>query len=133
MTTLSDIDLAIKASQVRKPLEEAPAVKIGLIVTALGFVALMVFLPLLIVFIEALREGVDVYLQAIIEPDAQAAIKLTLMTAAIAVPLNLIFGLSASWAIAKHDFRGKHLLITFIDLPFPQSPDYRGHDYARGE
>ncbi len=130
MTTLSDIDLAIKASQVRKPLEEAPAVKIGLIVTALGFVALMVFLPLLIVFIEALREGVDVYLQAIIEPDAQAAIKLTLMTAAIAVPLNLIFGLSASWAIAKHDFRGKHLLITFIDLPFSVSPIISGLIYV---
>jgi sulfate transport system permease protein len=127
---MTDLDFAIKASQARKPLEESRGVKILLITTALAFITLMVFLPLLIVFIQALREGLDVYYQAIVEPDALSAIKLTLITAAIAVPLNLLFGLAASWAIAKHHFRGKHLLITFIDLPFSVSPIISGLIYV---
>lgn len=112
------------------PLAESKGVRLGLIACALFFIGIMIFLPLLVVFIEALRQGLGAYIAAIHEPDALAAIKLTLLTAAIAVPLNLFFGLAASWAIAKHDFRGKHLLITFIDLPFSVSPVISGLIYV---
>ncbi len=77
-------------------------------------------------FVEALKKGVDVYLAAISEPDAVSAIKLTLLAAAISVPLNLVFGIAAAWSIAKFDFRGKNLLLTFIDLPFSVSPVIAG-------
>lgn len=123
-------DFAIGANQPEKPLSESRPVRIALISAALGFIAVMIILPLLVVFAEALRQGLGAYIAAINEPDAQAAIRLTLLTAAIAVPLNLIFGLCASWAIAKHDFRGKHLLITFIDLPFSVSPIISGLIYV---
>ena len=97
---------------------------------ALAFLTLFLFIPLISVFYEALKKGVDVYLAAITEPDAVAAIKLTLTAAAIAVPLNLIFGLAAAWAIAKFEFRGKNLLITLIDLPFSVSPVVSGLIYV---
>jgi len=97
-----------------------------LIGVALAFLALFLFIPLVAVFAEALKKGLDVYLAAITEPDAVAAIRLTLVAAAISVPLNLVFGIAAAWAIAKFDFRGKNLLLTFIDLPFSVSPVIAG-------
>ena len=87
-------------------------------------------MPLAVVFIEALRKGWQVYLAAIVEPDALAAIKLTLLAAAIAVPLNTVFGVAAAWAIAKFEFRGKNVLITLIDLPFSVSPVISGLIYV---
>jgi len=97
-----------------------------LIGVALAFLAVFLFVPLIAVFVEALKKGVDVYLAAISEPDAVSAIKLTLLAAAISVPLNLVFGIAAAWSIAKFDFRGKNLLLTFIDLPFSVSPVIAG-------
>ncbi|KAA0676478.1 sulfate ABC transporter permease subunit CysW [Roseomonas genomospecies 6] len=101
-----------------------------LIAAALGFLLLFLVLPLVAVFVEALRNGVDAYWEALVEPDAVAAIKLTLIVAAIAVPMNLVFGVAASWCIAKFDFRGKDLLITLIDLPFSVSPVISGLIYV---
>lgn len=93
---------------------------------ALLFVSSFLLLPLIAVFIEAFRKGVQVYLAAFTEPDALSAIKLTLFTALCAVPANVIFGIAASWCIAKFEFRGKSLLITLIDLPFAVSPVISG-------
>jgi sulfate transport system permease protein len=101
-----------------------------LIGIALAFIALMLVLPLVAVFTEALSKGIGAYLAAIVEPDARSAIRLTLLVAAIAVPLNLVFGLAAAWAIAKFEFRGKSLLITLIDLPFSVSPVISGLIYV---
>lgn len=101
-----------------------------LIGTALAFLTLFLFVPLAFVFQQALRKGLDVYLAAIADPDAIAAIQLTLLVAAIAVPANLAFGIAASWAIAKFDFQGKSLLITLIDLPFSVSPVISGLIYV---
>lgn len=100
------------------------------LVTSLSFFALFLILPLLAVFAEALRKGWQVYLAALTEPDAVSAIKLTLLVAAIAVPLNLVFGVAAAWAITKFEFRGKQLLITLIDLPFSVSPVIAGLIYV---
>ncbi len=97
-----------------------------LIAIALAFLALFIALPLVIVFTEALRQGWAAYVRALTEPVALAAIRLTLLTAAIVVPLNLAFGIVAAWAITKFDFRGKSLLITLIDLPFSVSPVISG-------
>jgi sulfate transport system permease protein len=97
---------------------------------ALAFLTLFLFIPLVSVFYEALKKGWDVYLAAITDPDAVSAIQLTLTAAAIAVPLNVIFGLAAAWAIAKFEFRGKSLLITLIDLPFSVSPVVSGLIYV---
>jgi sulfate/thiosulfate transport system permease protein len=97
-----------------------------LIAVALAFLAVFLFVPLVAVFVEALKKGVAVYLAALAEPDALAAIRLTLIAAAISVPLNLVFGVAAAWSIAKFDFRGKNLLLTFIDLPFSVSPVIAG-------
>lgn len=105
-------------------------VRIILIVLALSFSALFLLMPLLAVFAEAFRKGWEAYLMAIIEPDALSAIRLTLLTAAIAVPLNLVFGIAASWTIAKFEFRGKSLLLTLIDLPFSVSPVISGLIYV---
>jgi sulfate transport system permease protein len=101
-------------------------VRVLLIVTALGFLGLFLVLPLVTVFIEALAKGADVYLEAIREPSALAAIRLTLLVVAISVPANTIFGVAAAWAITKFDFRGKSLLITAIDLPLAVSPVVSG-------
>jgi len=92
----------------------------------LGFLALFLLMPLAIVFIEALRKGWHAYLAALVDPDAWSAIRLTLLVAAIAVPLNLVFGVVAAWAIAKFEFRGKQVLISLIDLPFSVSPVVAG-------
>lgn len=109
---------------------EAPWVRRTLLALGLGFFVLFLILPLVAVFTEALRKGWDTYLAALIEPDAVSAIQLTLLAALVSVPLNLVFGVSAAWAIAKHDFRGKQLLITFIDLPFSVSPVVAGLIYV---
>lgn len=108
---------------------EAPWVRWTLIGVALTFLTLFLFVPLAAVFYEALKKGWGVYLAAIVEPDAVSAIQLTLLAAAISVPLNLVFGIAAAWAIAKFDFRGKNLLLTLIDLPFSVSPVIAGLIY----
>ncbi len=115
---------------VRDATHESPWVRWTLIGVALAFLTLFLFVPLAAVFYEALRKGVDVYLAAVTEEDALAAIRLTLLTAAIAVPLNLVFGVAAAWAIAKFEFRGKNLLVTLIDLPFSVSPVVSGLIYV---
>lgn len=104
--------------------------KVLVIGVVLVFLALVLIVPLVAVFAEALRRGLDAALVAVANPDALAAVKLTLLTAAIAVPFNAVFGLCASWAIAKHEFRGKPLLITLIDLPFSVSPVVAGLIYV---
>jgi sulfate/thiosulfate transport system permease protein len=109
---------------------EAPWVRRTLITIALVFVVLFLVLPLAAVFTEALRKGFGAYLEGLKEPDAWSAIRLTLITAAIAVPLNLVFGVAAAWAIAKYDFRGKAFLTTLVDLPFSVSPVVAGLIYV---
>jgi sulfate transport system permease protein len=109
------------------PATRDPAwIKILILAISLGFFALFLLLPLIAVFVEAFRRGWELYLAALVEPDAFSSIKLTLTVAAIAVPLNLVFGIAAAWAITKFDFRGKQLLITMIDLPFSVSPVISG-------
>jgi sulfate/thiosulfate transport system permease protein len=97
-----------------------------LIIISLTYCALVLILPLITVFWEALRRGVGVYLDALLEPDAQAALRLTLLVAAIAVPLNTVFGIAAAWAVTKFEFWGKSALVTLIDLPFSISPVISG-------
>ena len=109
---------------------ETPLVHYTLIAIAVVFMVLFLVLPLLAVFVEALRKGWSVYFSALHEPDTWAAIQLTFITAVIAVPLNLIFGVSAAWAIAKYDFRGKSFLTTLVDLPFSVSPVVAGLIYV---
>ena len=107
-------------------LTEPPLVRWALTAVALSFLALFLVLPLATVFVEAFASGVSAYFAAIREPDALAALRLTLLAAAIAVPANLVFGVCAGWAIAKFDFRGKNVLTTLIDLPFAVSPVISG-------
>ena len=101
-----------------------------LLAVALVFLTLFLFVPLVSVFAEAFKKGWDAYVAAIVEDDALSAIKLTLLTAVIAVPLNLVFGVAASWCIAKFEFRGKSILLTLIDLPFSVSPVISGLIYV---
>ncbi|WP_133648983.1 sulfate ABC transporter permease subunit CysW [Paraburkholderia flava] len=112
------------------PVTESRVVRWLLTGIALLFLALFLVVPLVSVFVQAFSKGVDFYFEALADPDAVSAIKLTLLTAAIAVPLNLVFGLAASWAIAKFEFRGKALLTTLIDLPFSVSPVISGLVYV---
>ena len=105
-------------------------VRVLLIAIAVVFLVLFLLLPLAAVFVEALRAGLGTYFTSVIEPDALAAIKLTLLVAAIAVPANIVFGLAASWAIAKFEFKGKSVLNTLIDLPFSVSPVISGLIYV---
>lgn len=114
----------------RNPADESFSTKLVLVAISLVFLAFFLFLPLVSVFYEAFREGWGTYEEALLEPDAWAAIQLTLTVAAIAVPLNLVFGLCASWAIAKFEFKGKAFLITLIDLPFSISPVISGLVYV---
>jgi sulfate transport system permease protein len=109
---------------------ETPLVRGVLMAIGLGFLGLFLFLPLVAVFTEAFRGGVGVYWDAITEPDTVAAIKLTLLIAAISVPCNLVFGIAAAWAVAKFEFRGKSILTTLIDLPFSVSPVIAGLVYV---
>lgn len=108
------------------PTSESRAVRWLLIAIAMAFMALVLLLPLYAVFHEAFSKGVGTFLAALSSKDAQAAIRLTALVSLIAVPLNLVFGLAASWAIAKFEFRGKAFLITLIDLPFSISPVISG-------
>lgn len=108
------------------PTSESPWLRRVLIGTALLFMALFLLVPLISIFVEAFRQGLQVYWAAITEPDALSAIKLTLLAAAIALPLNAIFGIAVAWAVTKFDFRGKSLLLTLIDLPFSVSPVIAG-------
>jgi sulfate transport system permease protein len=105
-------------------------VRTVLISIALLFLTAFLIVPLVAVFAEAFKKGWEAYIAAIIDPDAISAIKLTLITAAIAVPLNLVFGVAASWCIAKFEFRGKSILLTLIDLPFSVSPVISGLIYV---
>ncbi|HRQ06227.1 MAG TPA: sulfate ABC transporter permease subunit CysW [Nitrosomonas halophila] len=129
MTTLAQT-LSPGRRQSARITEESAWVRWILIGLALTFLTLFLFVPLVTVFHEALKKGWDVYFAAITEPDALAAMRLTLTAAAIAIPLNLIFGIAAAWAIAKFEFRGKNILITLIDLPFSVSPVVAGLIYV---
>ncbi|HKY02044.1 MAG TPA: sulfate ABC transporter permease subunit CysW [Burkholderiales bacterium] len=123
--------IAVNPSESHRRATTEPAlVKWLLITVALGFMTLFLFVPLVAVFVEALRKGWEVYFAALVEPDALHAIKLTLIAAIIAVPLNLVFGVAAAWCIAKFDFRGKSVLTTLIDLPFSVSPVVAGLIYV---
>jgi len=113
-------------STTARGLTEPPPVRWLLTTVALGFLGLFLVVPLAAVFVEAFGKGLNAYLSAVSEPDAYAALKLTLIAAGIAVPLNMLFGLCAAWAIGKFDFRGKNLLTTLIDLPFAVSPVISG-------
>ena len=125
--------LAAKVPAAIRPpsaVSEGRGLRFALIGGSLLYMVLFLLLPVVAVFTEALQKGVGAYFEAITDEAAVSAIKLTLMTAAIAVPLNMIFGISASWAIAKFDFRGKSVLITLIDLPFSVSPVVSGLIYV---
>ncbi|HYG13451.1 MAG TPA: sulfate ABC transporter permease subunit CysW [Methylophilaceae bacterium] len=113
-----------------RALSEPAWVRWTLIGITLVFLSLFLLVPLAAVFAEAFRKGFETYAAAITEPDAVSAIKLTLIAAAIAVPLNLVFGIAAAWAIAKFEFKGKSILITLIDLPFAVSPVIAGLIYV---
>lgn len=113
-----------------RALRDSIWIKALLLTLALAFLALFLFLPLISVFVEASRKGYEAFAEAVTEPDALSAIRLTLLVAAIAVPFNVVVGIAAAWAIAKFDFRGKSLLISFIDLPFSVSPVISGLVYV---
>jgi len=129
---MSDAVLPLKTSDMaarrdnRRVRGESVAVQILLIGLSLAFLLLFLLLPLITVFVEAGARGWEAYKAAIFEPDAVAAIRLTLLVAAIAVPFNIVVGIAAAWAIAKFEFRGKNLLISLIDLPFSVSPVISG-------
>jgi sulfate transport system permease protein len=114
----------------RSPLDPPGWLKATLILITLAYIAVVVLLPLAAVFAEAFGSGLPAWIEAVSEPDAQAAIQLTLLVAVISVPLNCVFGVIASWAIAKHDFAGKALLVSLIDLPFSVSPVVSGLVYV---
>src|SRR5690606_24089456 len=113
-----------------RPIAEPRPVRVILIGVDLGFLLVFLFLPLIAVFVQPFAGGIGLYLRSISDPTALHAIKLTLLTAAIAVPLNTIFGVSAAWAIGKFEFRGKSVLVTLIDLPFAVSPVVSGLIYV---
>ena len=121
---------AMTSKKVQAGTTEARWIRYSLIGLALTFMFLFLVLPLAAVFTEALRKGLDAYLEALKEPDAWSAIRLTLITAAIAVPMNLVFGVAAAWAIAKYEFKGKSVLTTLVDLPFSVSPVVAGLIYV---
>ncbi|OOO36920.1 MULTISPECIES: sulfate ABC transporter permease subunit CysW [Agrobacterium] len=114
----------------RDPASESFPARLALIAIAFVFLAAFLVLPLVSVFFEAFRKGAESFWEAIVEPDALSAIRLTLLVAAISVPLNLVFGVMAAWAIAKFEFKGKAFLITLIDLPFSISPVISGLVYV---
>jgi sulfate transport system permease protein len=110
----------------RGAVTEGRITRIVLVSIAIVFLLLFLIMPLVLVFVEALRSGIGAYFEALAEPDAISAMKLTITVAVIAVPMNVLFGLAASWAIAKFSFRGKNLLLSLIDLPFSVSPVISG-------
>jgi sulfate transport system permease protein len=122
--------MAARALAPHSAVTERHATRVALTMIALLFLAVFLVLPLVIVFLQAFANGVDAYFAALREPDALAAIRLTLLVAAIAVPLNLVFGVAAAWAVAKFEFKGKAFLTTLIDLPFSVSPVISGLVYV---
>lgn len=125
MSSSSSSALAQKL-QSRDATREPTWVKVTLIIIAMIFFVSCLILPLILVFVEAFKQGVEVYFQALVNPDTLSAVKLTLLTAAIAVPLNVVFGVAAAWCVAKFNFRGKAILTTIIDMPFSVSPVIAG-------
>jgi sulfate transport system permease protein len=115
-----------KKKRRRTPIGEGPATRAALLTVAIAFLVLILIAPLLVVFVEALSRGIGVYIEALGKPDTLSALQLTLLVAAIAVPANLVFGIAASWLVAKFDFKGKAFLVTLIDLPFAVSPVVSG-------
>ncbi|KQV41108.1 sulfate ABC transporter permease subunit CysW [Massilia sp. Root335] len=135
MSAVLDNQLKDKAAAAPAPRKATNAlepswVRYALIFVALAFLTLFLFVPLVAVFTEALRKGWDTYKEAVLDPDALSAIKLTFIAAGIAVPLNLVFGVAAAWTIAKFDFPGKSILLSLIDLPFSVSPVIAGLIYV---
>ena len=132
MSSASSLGASSRRVAARTPsaLRESSLVSGTLIVLALGFLLLFLFLPLIAVFAEALRRGFAAYFEAITEPDALAAMRLTLLIAAIAVPLNVVLGVAGAWAVARFEFRGKSVLVSLIDLPFSVSPVIAGLVYV---
>jgi sulfate/thiosulfate transport system permease protein len=120
------IVMAARTPDTLRATADPPAVRLALIATALTFLALFLFIPVIAVFAEALAKGIGEYFASVTSSESLAAIRLTLMTAAIAVPLNVSFGLAAAWAIARFEFPGKQFLLTLIDLPFSVSPVIAG-------
>nr|AGU09931.1 Binding-protein-dependent transport system inner membrane component [uncultured organism] len=120
---------ASSAKAHQRATSESPLARLTLIGVALTFLGIFLLLPLVAVFAEALQQGIGPFFEAVVEPDAWSAIVLTLTVAVISVPLNIVFGIAAAWAITKFDFRGKGLLITLIDLPFSVSPVVAGLIY----
>ncbi|MDB5544812.1 MAG: sulfate transporter, inner rane subunit CysW [Hyphomicrobiales bacterium] len=121
----------VRAARQRPPVtSESPAIRRLLIAIAVAFLALFLLAPLVVVFVEALQNGVSAYFAALGDPDALASVRLTLLVAAISVPLNLAFGIAAAWCIAKFEFPGKSVLLTLIDLPFSISPVVAGLVYV---
>jgi sulfate/thiosulfate transport system permease protein len=127
---LKDQTAAAQAPRKATNTLEPAWVRYALIVVALAFLTLFLFVPLVAVFTEALRKGWGTYREAVLDPDALSAIRLTFIAAGIAVPLNLVFGVAAAWTIAKFDFPGKSLLLSLIDLPFSVSPVIAGLIYV---
>lgn len=123
---MSNMSLAGTPSRFRSATEESPAARWGMIIFAFVGLTILVFAPLIAVFVVALADGVAASLKSLATRDAREAIRLTLTIAAISVPLNAIFGVAAAWFITKFDFRGKAFLITLIDLPFSVSPVVAG-------
>jgi sulfate transport system permease protein len=126
-----DLIMAAKSHGARRRAIREPAlVKWGLLSVALVYLVLFLVLPLASVYAQALADGLGHYFASILDPDALAAVRLTLLVAVIAVPLNLVFGIAAAWTVAKFEFRGKSVLITLIDLPFSVSPVVSGLIYV---
>jgi sulfate transport system permease protein len=121
---------ATMRENIRNVTGEGRAVRVALIGLSLLFLAAFLFAPLFVVFVEGLRQGLPAFFATFADPDALAAVRLTLLVAAIAVPFNAILGVAAAWAIAKFNFRGKNLLLTLIDLPFSVSPVISGLVYV---
>ncbi|MFT3756408.1 MAG: sulfate ABC transporter permease subunit CysW [Pseudoxanthomonas sp.] len=119
-------DTAHRKPRIGSAVTEPRWVQVLLILAALGFLLAFLLLPLLLVFAEALRGGAQAFVKAVADPDARAAIRLTLLVTAVVVPLNLLFGIAAAWAVGKHEFPGKQWLVSLIDLPFAVSPVVAG-------
>jgi len=119
-------DRAASKQKTRKATTEPAIVRVLLIGLAMAFLGFFLFLPVVIVFVEAFKDGISAYIAAILTEDTLAAVRLTITTALIAVPLNIVFGVAAAWAVARFEFPGKDLLITLIDLPFAVSPVISG-------
>ncbi|HEY0968853.1 MAG TPA: sulfate ABC transporter permease subunit CysW [Opitutaceae bacterium] len=129
-STASSLTSTRSSGALPRATQDSAWVRWSLITVALGFVGFFLVLPLAAVFTEALRRGVGAYFDSFADPDARSAIRLTLLTAAISVPANLVFGVAAAWCVSKFAFRGKSLLITLIDLPFAVSPVISGLIYV---